>query len=43
LTESRGKTITVTEGEIASAMRELGQDFGLFVEPTSAVAVATIR
>ncbi|WP_162606273.1 pyridoxal-phosphate dependent enzyme [Jiangella asiatica] len=40
--ESHGDVLTVTEHEIAAALRDLGR-LGHYVEPTSAVAVAGFR
>jgi threonine synthase len=42
LRESDGGTVAVEEDEIASGLRDLGRQ-GLYVEPTSAVAVAGVR
>jgi threonine synthase len=43
LRDSHGQAVAVTEEAIAAAVRELGRDLGLYVEPTAAVSAAALR
>jgi threonine synthase len=43
LKESHGQAVALTEEAIAVALRDLGQDLGLYVEPTAAVSAAALR
>jgi threonine synthase len=43
LTETQGQAVAVTEEAIAEALRDLGRDLGLYVEPTAAVSAAALR
>jgi threonine synthase len=42
LKESRGQAVAVTEEAIVAAIRELGRNLGLYVEPTAAVSAAAL-
>lgn len=43
LEESHGSPVPVSEESIIDAVRDLGRNLGLFVEPTAAVAAAAVR
>ncbi|MCW2783073.1 MAG: hypothetical protein JWR35_3522 [Marmoricola sp.] len=43
LRESRGDTVAVSEEAIILALKSVGREFGLFVEPTTAVCAAAAR
>jgi threonine synthase len=43
LKESQGQAVALTEEAITAAVRDLGQDLGLYVEPTAAVSAAALR
>jgi threonine synthase len=42
LKESQGQAVAVTEEAIIAAIRELGRNLGLYVEPTAAVSAAAL-
>jgi threonine synthase len=42
LKESQGQAVAVTEQAIVAAIRELGRNLGLYVEPTAAVSAAAL-
>jgi threonine synthase len=42
LKESQGQAVAVTEEAIVAAIRELGRNLGLYVEPTAAVSAAAL-
>jgi len=43
LREIQGTAVSIPEGEIALAQRELALKEGIYIEPTSAVAMAALR
>ena len=43
LRDVQGTAVSVPEGEIALAQKELAQKEGIYIEPTSAVAIAALR